>query len=205
MFKKLLLCFSLVAIQNQIIKSSECFDEGFTQRCDNSLWQQAVATFKSDLCLCKPEKVVQHNTFASQVAAGARFACYGRLFMLLGDLIINRSVPIGVLLSYPSMEEFVEGCLLAPISEECLFTWLPVGLARMLEVLTKSNMEFIHVCAAIEFGLCHSKYCTSAQIALMVNKYCHNRYYKKRPLNLSTIYGHGFYNFMVYSLPIKFV
>lgn len=195
MFKKLLLCFSLVAIQNQIIKSSECFDEGFTQRCDKTLWQQAVATVKSDLCLCKPKEVVQHNTITEQLLSAIRFTIYGIVTYELGlKLLGNKALGDRRALAAVIEDPLILKCLIGPIYEEIIFTYGPQLLDRDSEEEHKIIRGFWPVAASIGFGLLHTKYSFAFNMIIAFNCYSRHRYLSQRPLNFVPFYRHILHN-----------
>jgi hypothetical protein len=195
MFKKLLLCFSLVTTENQIIQSSECFDEGFASRCDKTLWQQAVATVKSDLCLCKPEDVVQHNTLTEQLLTAARFTVYSMAtctlaLKVLGDRALGDKNTLAAVAKAP----LILKCFIGPIYEEIIFTYGPQLRDRDLEEEHKIIRGFWPVAASIAFGLAHIQASFAFNIITALSCYSMHRYLSKRPLNFVPFYRHILHN-----------
>lgn len=205
MFKKLFLCLIFFIAQNQLIQTSECFDEGFSLRCDKSFLQQAVATVKSDLCLCGPEEVVQHNTLTEQLLAATRFTMYGIVSCGLGlKLLGNKALGDRNALTAVAKASLILKCLIAPISEEIIFTYGPQLLDRDLEGEHKAIKGFKPIVASIGFGLMHEQTSFAFNIIRAFSCYSMHRYLSQRPLNFVPFYRHIMHNSSV-CLVIAFI
>lgn len=190
MFKKLVLFSGLLAFQNQIIKSSECFDEGFAPR-QTALQsvQQApryvLDTVKSDFGF---GKVTQHDTFGSQLAAGARLTCYGLATYMLGEMALG-DVRVGP----EPQSSIIRSCLVVPIIEEILYTYYPQLLDRNLE--PEYLQGLIPILASIRFGSDHLQTSFAFNVIRMLNCYARHRYMSGRSIcNLAPLYRHIMHN-----------
>jgi hypothetical protein len=171
-----------------------------------------VATVKSDLCLCKPEEVVQHRTLVSQSLAGVRLAGYHVLPMLFakkavellsGQAINHISVPNHILALIPKEAFIMVGAhafLIGPAWEEIAFTLLPQLLTNYSRTIIGNYSEIIPVATSLAFGLQHSDYPLSGQARLMIFSYMHQRYVKNRSCKtIVPLVSHSLHNVIILS------
>jgi membrane protease YdiL (CAAX protease family) len=200
MSKKLLLCFSLLATQGQVIKPME-----FAQQAGVlALGRYAAATVASDLGF---GVVTQHDTIVSQLFAAGRVYAYQRM---LDEAIfaVRRSVKTnGVVSEVPvqfSQQQVTQWtpkdllliCLIVPIAEELLFTYLPQLFLRQAaeEELPKARFVIPLVVSTL-FGAFHdypdNSWFNFFKVATGTALFTHHCYMNNRSLrNLTPIFTH---------------